>query len=211
MEFDGIIDISRTITAESVVYPGDPRLEMSPFLSIGEESPCNVTRLGWITHFLTHVDPPLHFVAGGLSVAEMSLDSFCGQAVVVHAHGAVIEPADLPMAEEIRGRCILFRTSNSDRWDPRTFIEDHVYVAHETALSLVEMGAKLVGIDYLSPDRFGDEEYPVHRTLLGAGIPILEGIDLLQVAPGRYSLFALPLKIAEGDGSPVRAILLPFK
>lgn len=66
----------------------------------------------------------------------------------------------------------------------------------------------LVGIDYLSIDRYGDEDYPAHRALLEANVLILEGADLADVAPGPYTLVALPLKIAGADGSPVRAILL---
>ena len=77
------------------------------------------------------------------------------------------------------------------------------------AAAAVERGVNLVGIDYLSVDRYGDGTYPAHRTLLRSGVLILEGIDLAHVAPGRYVLFALPLKIAAGDGSPVRAVLLP--
>jgi arylformamidase len=48
-----------------------------------------------------------------------------------------------------------------------------------------------------------------HRTLLAAGIWIIEGLNLSKAEPGRYELICLPLKIANGDGAPARAILYP--
>ena len=206
MNFERAIDISRPIRTGSVVYPGDPPLGMSSLCEIGEDSPCSITRLDWITHFLTHIDPPRHFLPRGQTVDRLPLGVLCGEALVVEVDGPVVRPDDIPST--IPGR-ILFKTKNSERWDPERFIEDHVYVSPEAARLCVDRGAKLVGIDYLSPDAFGDESYPVHNLLLAAGIPILEGIDLSQVAPGTYTLIALPLKIQAGDGSPVRAILIP--
>jgi arylformamidase len=69
------------------------------------------------------------------------------------------------------------------------------------------MGVRLVGIDYLSVDAFEHQDFPVHRTLLGAGCLILEGLDLRTVPPGDYELLVLPLLLAQGDGAPARAIL----
>lgn len=110
---------------------------------------------------------------------------------------------------QTRGRHLLFKTRHSDTFDPRSFDEQHVYVTAEAAALAVERRVNLVGIDDLSVDRHGDETYPAHRTRLGAGVPILEGLDLGGVTPGLYPLTALPLRIARGDGSPVRAVLTP--
>jgi arylformamidase len=210
MDADRVIDISRTISGDALVYPGDPPLAMEPLLSIRQGDPCNLTKLDWISHFLTHLDAPKHFLETGTGVDRIPLDACCGEAIVVEVEGEVVLPEDLPERGELLGRCVLFKTTNSKRWNPRRFLEDHVYLSGLTAISCAEAGVKLVGIDYLSPDRYGDEAYPVHRILLEAGIPILEGIDLVHVPPGRYRLFAFPLKIKEGDGSPVRAVLMPL-
>jgi len=77
----------------------------------------------------------------------------------------------------------------------------------ELALYLVEKGVKLVGIDYLSVDAYNRPDAPVHRTLLRAGIVILEGLHLLEVPPGAYQIFCLPLRLAGGDGAPARVVL----
>ena len=66
----------------------------------------------------------------------------------------------------------------------------------------------LVGIDYLSIERFGSEEYPVHRLLLGRGVVIVEGLELSAVAAGSYRLYCLPLRLAGLDGAPARVVLV---
>ena len=69
-------------------------------------------------------------------------------------------------------------------------------------------GVRAVGMDYLSIERFGSEGFPVHHRLLGAGVFVIEGLDLRAVEPGRYTLVCLPLKFPELDGAPARAVLL---
>jgi arylformamidase len=81
-------------------------------------------------------------------------------------------------------------------------------LAPEAAEYCVEKGVKLVGIDYITIEKHGDDEFPSHKTILGNDIFILEGINLAEVPPGRYTLFCLPLKINGAEASPVRAILV---
>ena len=200
-----LIDISRVISPEAAVYPGDDPLETSSVCEVGEESPCKITALGnWTTHFLTHVDAPCHFIEGAASLDDLDLNSFVGPAVVVEASGSEIGESDVP--RDLEGRAVLFKTSNSGL-STDIFHEDHVFVSEAAVSALVAAKPVLVGIDYLSVDRFGDEDYPAHRGLLREGILILEGLDLSDVAPGAYNLAALPLKISQADGSPVRAVL----
>ncbi|MDX1707817.1 MAG: hypothetical protein R3274_04410, partial [Desulfobacterales bacterium] len=73
---------------------------------------------------------------------------------------------------------------------------------------MVNRGVKLVGIDYLSIQMFADVEPVTHRTLLEAGVIIIEGLDLRQASPGNYELICLPLKLAGSEGAPVRAVLI---
>lgn len=203
-----LIDISRTIHDGAVVYPGDDPLRMERGWTIGPDCPFNMTRLGWTTHFLTHLDPPLHFFAEGASVEQIPLERFLGAALVVEVKGERVEAGDLPAGEPLQGVSLLFKTRHSAAFDPHRYDEGHVYVSEEAARAMVAQGVNLVGIDYLSVDRFGDEAFPAHRTLLGGGVLVLEGLDLAAARPGRYTLAALPLKIAGGDGSPVRAVLI---
>ena len=89
------------------------------------------------------------------------------------------------------------------------FTEDFTRLDKGAAEALVRLGVRLVGIDYLSVE-FGDPGLPVHRTLLDAGVVILEGLDLSLIRPGRYELVCLPLKVIGGDGAPARAALLEY-
>lgn len=203
-----LFDISRTISSKAVVYPGDAPLELKEFCTIGPGCPCNITSLGnWSTHFLTHVDPPLHFVENGKSLDDIPLNRFVGVARVVEVLGASVQLSDIERAEAKKGMTLLFRTRNSQRGTEEPFDEQHVFVAAEAAAEAARLGLNMIGIDYLSVDRFGDEDYPAHRTLLSGNVLILEGLDLSRVPPGDYRYSALPLKIQRGDGSPVRAIL----
>jgi arylformamidase len=87
------------------------------------------------------------------------------------------------------------------------FQEDFVYLTPDAATCLVQVGIKLVGIDYLSIERFGSKDFGAHHALLGAGVVIIEGLDLSEVEAGEYDLTCLPLRIAGADGSPARVVL----
>jgi arylformamidase len=206
-----LIDISRVIDPMSTVYPGDSQVEFEAIASLTSPSssdPCNITEVkNFTTHLLTHVDVPRHFLAEGKTLEEIPLSRFTGPAIVVDVSGKSVESHNVP-AGIPSGLNILFRTNNSSLGDSEPFPEDHVYVSEGAAAALVEARVNLVGFDSLSVDRFGDEEYPAHKTLLGHDILILEGLRLAEVAPGEYVLYAFPLRIARGDGSPVRAILM---
>lgn len=198
-------DISRRIAPGVAGYPGDDAIEFGEICSIGHTGPCNVTALeNWTTHFLTHVDPPRHFVADGATLEQVPLARWLQPAIVVEVEGDSVNADDVP---ECRGSAVLFKTRNSTA-PTDTFDEHHVYVSQAGAEAIVNAGATLAGIDYLSIDEYGNEDYPAHHTLLGSGILILEGLDLTSVPVGDYFLIALPLRIANGDGSPVRAVLL---
>lgn len=205
-----VIDISRRIESSAAVYPGDESLGTSSVCTIGEEgAPCNITSLtGWTTHFLTHVDAPRHFLDDGPTLDEIELGRFTCGAVVVEVDATVDAVTKHDIPDSIEGKAVLFKTRNSQA-DPSTFDESHVYLDASAVEALVERRPNLVGIDYLSVDRFGDEEYPAHRGLLGANILILEGLDLTLASRGiDYTLIALPLRIVGADGSPTRAALL---
>jgi arylformamidase len=105
---------------------------------------------------------------------------------------------------------VLFRTTNSrrDLWSKDAFERRYVSLAADGAQYLVELGYLLAGIDYQGIERYDSMEHPTHRTLLEHGCMILEGTDLRHVAPGVYELVCLPLRLVDGEGSPVRAILI---
>jgi arylformamidase len=121
-----------------------------------------------------------------------------------------IHPKHLKNLELKQGEALLFKTDNSMSGIliSGEFTEDFVSLSPEAADFCVEKKWSLLGIDYVTIGKFGEESVDVHRKLLGHGILILEGINLKAVPPGRYTLICLPLRINGGEGSPVRAVLL---
>jgi len=173
----------------------------------------NVSSINFGLHSGTHVDAPAHFIEGGAKVDSMPLDSLLGEAEVIEVapHIDVIDKGFVAAHCLSRSQRVLFKTRNSVYWGDteRGFHEDYVYIDPDAASWLVESGVKLVGIDYLSVEKFDSDSFPTHLAFLSSGIVIVEGLDLRAVPAGRYELLCLPLKIAGGggDGAPARVIL----
>ena len=209
-----IFDISVGISAtETPVYPGDPGIEIVQHAALARGDAANVTLLRLGAHTATHVDAPAHFIEGAPKVAELPLDALVGRASVVRLADEVRE-IDAGRVEELVPRGaerVLFKTRNSAFWSGRRgeFRKDFTYITGAGARALVERGVRLVGVDYLSVEKFESENFETHTALLARGVVIVEGLDLSAVGAGEYELICLPLKIAggTGDGAPARAIL----
>lgn len=203
------IDVSVPVRSGMVRWPGDPpvRVERVQELSRGDES--NVTTLEMSAHTGTHIDAPRHYLADGASLDEMPLDATVGPARVISiADPGEILPAELAAHGLRVGERVLFRTRNSERcWESDRFVEDFVFIGAAAAQFLVERKVRTVGIDYLSVGDTGHEGDETHRILLGAGVWLIEGLNLAAVKPGAYDLVCLPLRIVGADGAPARAIL----
>jgi arylformamidase len=204
-----VIDISVPNRPGMHSYPGDPTLSVEQVRSIDGGNPCNLSLLTMGSHTGTHVDAPYHFLKNGPRLGDVAMDRMVGEALVADLHGrAEIDAAALADVPVRHGDILLFRTDNSWRWDAPEFQRDFVYLTEDAAGWLIEHGVRAIGMDYLSIERFGSTDFPVHRRLLGAGVFVIEGLDLRAVEPGRYTLVCLPLKFPELDGAPARAILL---
>lgn len=206
-----IHDISIPISPTMPTYPGDPAVSIEPVLQIAKGDNANVSRLSFGDHTGTHLDPPAHFVPGGKTVDQLDLNVLYGPARVVDLTRVeqAITADDLARARiPQRATRVLCKTRNSELWGRAGFQKDFIAFAWDAAQWIVDRGIKLVGIDYLSAESFSASEPKTHRILLGAGVIIVEGIDLRNIAPGNYTLACLPLKIKEGDGGPARALLI---
>lgn len=202
------IDISRTISNDALVIPGDEEINHTTICDIGPESPCRITKLGgWTTHFLTHVDAPRHFVKNGKTLDAIPIERFSGPSIVAEARVSVIDREFVRTLRLRKGQNVLFKTRHSGPFKKGQFDESHVHISQSGAEALVDCGVNLVATDYLSIDGFHTKDFPAHRTLLGKEVLVMEAVNLESVRPGEYGLLALPLKIGEGDGSPVRAVL----
>jgi arylformamidase len=190
------IDISVPLRTPMQHWPGDP----APDIALG--------RMHMHPHTGTHIDAPLHYVPGGLTIDAMPLDAAVGEARVIGVPGEVIDAEAIHAIKPQRGERILFRTSNSERcWCGACFRKQYVSVTPDGARALIEAGVQTVGVDYLSVGPYGADGDETHTILLGAGVWIIEGLNLAGVEPGRYELVCLPLKIEGGDGAPARAML----
>jgi arylformamidase len=190
-----------------VHWPDNPRIEIEAIMHVERGDICTVSSLNMGTHTGTHIDGAIHFLPGGSGTDEISLEKLIGPARVIQ-----IEDRKAIKADELRkhniGRAerLLFKTLNSQRcWNSSDFVSDHIALAESAASYLAELETLTVGIDYLSA---GGPE--VHRTLLGADVCIIEGLNLSEVRPGQYEFLCLPLKISGGDGAPARALLKPY-
>jgi arylformamidase len=195
-----IFDVSVPVRTGMVTYPGDPEVLLERVKAIAEGASANLTRVDMGAHSGTHVDAPLHFLEDGAGAEALPLEPLLGPCVVVEVPG--LSEADAAAAPEGAER-VLFKTPNSELWGRDEFPEEFLRFDGAGARLLVERGVRLVGVDYLS---VGDHD--AHRTLLGAGVVALEGLDLRGVDPGEYFLVCAPLKLVGSDGAPARVFLV---
>jgi arylformamidase len=203
-----LYDVTRPVSLALPVYPGDPVVELTPMAQCAWGDEANVTRLVLSSHTGTHIDAPRHFFDSGTTVDNLDLQVLLGRARVLEVPCVShITVADL-RAHEWQGISrVLFKTLNGSLWDRPGFQTTYQALTPGAAEWLVSRGVRLVGVDYLSVDAYDATDFPVHRGLLGAGVVIVEGLDLRAVPPGDYELYALPLLLQDGDGAPARVLL----
>lgn len=210
-KFEVVYDISIPLGGGSVDWPGLPPYSRQLVSEIKRGGSADISKITMICHVGTHVDTPAHFIASGKNLDDYPVQEWIMPAqVVVIQDSQSVHISELDRLDIRRGEAILFQTDNSrsGRCTSGTFSEDFVYISTEAADFLIDRNVNLVGIDYGSVDRFGDETLPTHRKLLAHGIRILEGINLKDVQIGRYTLICLPLSISQAEGAPARAILV---
>ncbi len=205
-----VFDISVPLRPDIPTYEGEPgpRLEFRKLLSEGDSATVSVLSLG--SHTGTHVDAPSHCLDGAHGVEKLPLDALVGWAYVAEFSGNThITAEDLDsMAIPNDCRRLLFKTRNGPYWDDPEFHRDFIALASDAATKLAGTGIRLVGIDYLSIERFHASPHEVHETLLASGVVILEGVDLRRVTPGGYLLVCAPLNVVGAEGAPARAFLI---
>ena len=205
-----IFDITVPIRPGMPIYEGDPAVEIAAWSALRKGDSANVSFLHFGAHTGTHVDAPAHFIEGARRIDALPLDVLIGPARVVRVPDDVTEiDANFISAEGLGGiERVLLHTRNSNFWG-EGFRKDFTHLLPEAAEILVEMGIKLVGIDYLSIEKFHSGHHRTHLALLSNSVVIVEGLNLSAVPAGDYELICLPLKIAggAGDGAPARVVL----
>jgi arylformamidase len=208
-----IYDVSVPISNELPTWPGDPSVQLTVWRSLSSGDSANVSMLNFGAHTGTHVDAPAHFIEGAAQIEALPLEVLIGAAQVIEV------PDDMHAINEefVIANCapettrVLFKTRNSAFWSESEpeFHTDFTYLDLDAAQRLVEQGIKLVGIDYLSIEKYDSPNHETHLALLSYGVVILEGLNLAEVPAGRYELICLPLRLrtAKGDGAPARVVL----
>jgi arylformamidase len=196
-----IIDITRPLTKDMLVYPGD----IIPSFSQADHGRYLISDLHMSSHTGTHIDAPVHYLKHGDTIDTIPLSKLIGRCRVID----VIESGALITADYLEGklggvRRLLLKTSFSDK---DSFYEDYPSLGYDAACSITDSGIECIGIDSPSIESY-DCDGSVHRRLLSKGCLIIELLDLSHVPGGDYEMVALPLRLAGLDGSPARVILI---
>lgn len=194
-----LIDISVQLDDRTPAYPGDPKIEIvrnGTFESDG----CVGHSVTLGTHTGTHIDAPAHMIEGSKTLGDVSLECFIGKGKLVE--GFSIEAIDTAGVEP--GDIVLFYTTASLRYYGPSYFVDYPVMSDDVAAHLIKKEVKLVGLDTCSADN--EPGFPVHKRLLGAGIPIIENLtNLIELRGKNFHVYALPLKL-NLDGAPARVV-----
>ncbi len=205
-----IIDISVPLYPDMPVWPGSAGIQLTQTSRLDKGDGVNNSKLICDVHIGTHIDAPLHYITDGKSIEQLKLEDLIGPAVVAYLPEAeiitknVLEDLSLPVGT----RRLLLRTRNSSLWETGShrFQTNYVALTQDAAQWIVDHDISLIGVDYLSVQRYG-EDSRTHEILLSAGVIIVEGLNLARVESGMYELICLPLKLVGSEGAPVRAVL----
>ena len=202
-----ILDITLSLSPRLAVWPGDVGFSRDQRLRLADGQGADLSAMTTTLHAGTHADAPGHILPGAPAIDQIGLTPYLGPCDVIQVAlppGARILPEHL--GPGVRAPRVLFRTDSY--LDPECFTPDFNALSPELILCLRDQGCVLVGLDTPSVDPYASTALESHHALFQAGLRCLEGLCLKDVAPGRYTLVALPLKIEGGDGSPVRAVLV---
>ena len=203
-----LYDISRAMNAAMAVWPGDDAFELRRTGHIADGSPVNVSTLSLSAHTGTHVDAPYHFEDDAPTLDKVDLSAYWGpaQVVTVNKSSGPLTPDDFAGYDLGRAPRLLIHSPNSEA-DPNVFPNGFVHPSPALADHLGRLDVVLYGADAPSMDPQNSKDLAGHHALQRNNILILEGLDLSDVPDGLYELVALPLRLIDGDGSPVRAVL----
>ncbi|MGH2493176.1 MAG: cyclase family protein [Ktedonobacteraceae bacterium] len=203
------IDISLGLHDGMVHWPDNPPVQIGFVKAIDKGDVCNVSKISMGVHSGTHMDAPLHFLQDGKSIDTMPLSATIGRVRVIEIQDTEsIKATELEHYRIQMGERLLFKTINSTHyWQTDAFEKNFVFISQEAAEYLARLRVQTVGVDYLSVGGFFTDGPETHYALLGAGIWIIEGLNLAPVAAGEYELICLPVKLTGCEGAPARAIV----
>lgn len=190
-----LYDISRPLSEQTPVYPGDPPMQREYLADHSKGDDYMLTLCHINSHLGTHIDFPRHFFADGKNATQYTIEEFCGMAQILTLPPVAEITKEILQKLPLHQKFLLLHTSH-----PQTVL------CADAAQYLVSCGIHMLGIDRESPEA-EDGDFPVHRILLDNGIWILENIDLQSVSDGVYRLYCFPVAVQDGDAGWVRPVL----
>jgi kynurenine formamidase len=213
-----LIDVSHTIEHGMITYKGLPAPIICDFLSreasrakYAPGTEFHIGKIEMVANTGTYLDSPFHRYADGKDLADLPLTSLADlDCLVFRCDPGPARAIDtLPARpDDVRGKAVLVATGWDRHWRTDQYFEGHPYLTGGLARWLADAGAALVGIDSFNIDCVDTGERPVHSTLLGRDIPIVEHLTALHHAPERGGrFFAVPAKVRAFGTFPVRAFV----
>ena len=208
-----VIDLSHALERGMPVFPGSPEAGLERIAAFDKEG-YNETRLVITTHTGTHIDCGLHFLPAGFDAANTAAERFFGRGLVIDCRNlgrqSITSNYLSGYADKIRrADFVLLQTAWDQFWGKEAYFSGYPFPEAEAAAFLASFQLSGVGIDAISLDAADSTQYPVHHTLLSAGIVLIENLTCLEKLPESDFYFScLPLKIKSGDGSPIRAVAI---
>lgn len=211
-----LIDLSHTIENGLITYKGLPAPIICDYLSredskqfYEEGTEFQIGKIVMVTNTGTYIDCPFHRFADGKDLSEVGMECFADlDAIVISVpHSSTKEITEAHLKNhEIRNRAVLIHTGWDENWDTEQYFGNHPYLTKEAAEYLRDCAVKLVGIDSHNIDDTKGKSRPVHTTLLGAGILIVEHLCNLYLLPNDgFTFNAIPPKFKGVGTFPVRA------
>lgn len=199
------IDITQTLDERIASWPEDTPFHYSLPVTKAKSGSVNIGKIETSTHIGTHIDAPFHFDDEGIKVDELNIDRYIGDAAVIEVMDKKEITAEDLKVSDISGTILLIKTK---READREYFPSEVPVLSADAVDYIaRIGVQLFGVDVLSVDDIDSKTLDIHHKLHQNDIMIIENVVLEEVKPGLYDFIALPLKIKDADGSPVRAAI----
>lgn len=206
-----IIDLTHEIHKGMMTYPGDPQISLEEAM-VHETDYCHVDYLRCGSHAGTHIDAPYHFLPEGKRITDFPISRFIGEGIVWDLRDkkpkeAITEEDVMVLREKVKvGDFLLLQTGWCEKYDSDEYL-DHPFITGEAAQLLVDMGVRIVAVDFLNVDPTRWEQWDAHPVLLGNEVLIVENVanSLTLDAEKRYAFGFMPLKLMGSDGAPIRA------
>jgi kynurenine formamidase len=206
------IDLTHRIEESMPVFPGDPPAEIRQVMTLGPDI-CTVQSICFNNHIGTHLDAPSHFIEGGMTVDKIPLESLIGKAVILDftdkGKTDLITREDLQSHKYriIPGSLVLIKTGWDVNFTSGAFYEGFPCLTQEAAEFFVSLNISLLGMDTPSPSPLDDPGQTIHKTLLGAGVVILESVkNLTLIDRDQCQIMVLPPSIKDFSGAPCRVV-----